>query len=120
MSRRLPLEDHRRRQQARNEGRVYYTPTQPCVHGHEAPRLVSNNSCTECSRARRQRRFEAEQERLRVLHENGPVRVEFEWHEDGTYTAVPVRERKRSASAERFMRKLERLLDRDPVRTTRR
>src|SRR5690606_21731867 len=93
---RLAPEDHRRRREARDNSQMRYRPSRPCKHGHNAPRLVSTNACTQCTRVWRQRARAAEQERLRELYESGISQpVEFKWSDDGeSYELVPVKDPK--------------------------
>ena len=42
----------RSRSAARKSGDTKYKTGRPCLHGHDAPRLVSSSKCTECVNGR--------------------------------------------------------------------
>jgi hypothetical protein len=42
------------RKEAKEAGLTRYFTGKPCIHGHVAPRLVSNKTCIECDRLRKQ------------------------------------------------------------------
>jgi hypothetical protein len=43
------------RKEAREAGLKQYFTGKACIHGHIAPRLVSNKTCVECDRIRKQK-----------------------------------------------------------------
>jgi hypothetical protein len=43
------------RKEAREAGLKQYFTGKACIHGHIAPRLVSNKTCIECDRIRKQK-----------------------------------------------------------------